>query len=292
MEKSYYAIIPANVRYDKELNGNAKLLYGEITALANSQGYCWATNGYFAELYQVSERTITRMIASLESKGYINSIVIKDGYKTIRHIYLAHVDKTVHVDVDKNVHVDADKVVHLNIDKNVYPEHDKNVYHNNTTINNTKNNTINNTDKKTNKKKSDLENQFESLWKEYPRKLGSKKKARESYVKAIKSGNVTYEQVQYGIEMYKKYIDYHNISEEFIKHGSTWFNQECWSNDYTCKPKVIQGKRHGFLGLVLNEMDYEKANSNVIDYEEPVINGQKTSGSTISHVTDSLPFGL
>lgn len=30
--RSYYAIIPANVRYDKRLKPNTKLLYGEITA--------------------------------------------------------------------------------------------------------------------------------------------------------------------------------------------------------------------------------------------------------------------
>ena len=31
VNKSYYAIIPANVRYDKTLPANAKLLYAEIT---------------------------------------------------------------------------------------------------------------------------------------------------------------------------------------------------------------------------------------------------------------------
>src|SRR5699024_12232676 len=71
MKKSYYAIIPANVRYDKDLINGAKLLYGEITALCNQEGYCWAGNSYFAELYSVTNRTISNWINTLESKGYI-----------------------------------------------------------------------------------------------------------------------------------------------------------------------------------------------------------------------------
>ena len=70
-KKSYYAIIPANVRYDKNITGNAKLLYGEITALCNEKGYCWATNNYFAELYQVSHNTITNWLKDLKKAGYI-----------------------------------------------------------------------------------------------------------------------------------------------------------------------------------------------------------------------------
>ena len=37
---SYYAVMTAEVRYDKELCPNAKLLYAEITALSNTKGYC------------------------------------------------------------------------------------------------------------------------------------------------------------------------------------------------------------------------------------------------------------
>ena len=49
-KSNYYAIIPAVVRYDNKLTDKAKLLYGEITCLSNKEGYCFATNNYFANL--------------------------------------------------------------------------------------------------------------------------------------------------------------------------------------------------------------------------------------------------
>lgn len=89
MHKSYYAIIPANVRYDKNLTDGAKLLYGEITALCNERGYCWATNGYFAELYNVSKVTVSNWIKQLINNGYLTSeLIYKEGSKEILHRYL------------------------------------------------------------------------------------------------------------------------------------------------------------------------------------------------------------
>lgn len=71
MQPSYYAVIPATVRYDKSLTPAAKLLYGEITALANTKGYCYASNGYFAELYDVKKPTVSEWISSLQKAGHI-----------------------------------------------------------------------------------------------------------------------------------------------------------------------------------------------------------------------------
>lgn len=90
--KSYYGIITANVRYDKRLTANEKLFYSEITALCNEKGYCWATNGYFAKLYDVEKETISRWISKLQKCGYIRTqIVYKEGTKEVeqRRIYIA-----------------------------------------------------------------------------------------------------------------------------------------------------------------------------------------------------------
>lgn len=75
--KNYYTIIPSAVRYDKRLKPLSKLIYGEITALTNDKGYCWANNNYFAEIYSVSKDTISRAVRHLEEYGYIKCIYDK-----------------------------------------------------------------------------------------------------------------------------------------------------------------------------------------------------------------------
>ena len=70
-QPGYDAVIPARVRYDPELPDKAKLLYGEIRALASRDGYCWATNAYFCRLYDVNERTIQRLLSALTERGHI-----------------------------------------------------------------------------------------------------------------------------------------------------------------------------------------------------------------------------
>jgi hypothetical protein len=67
----YYAIIPAYVRYDSSIPANAKLLYGEITALCGPDGYCRAGNAFFAELYRTSKWAVNKWINSLKNAGYI-----------------------------------------------------------------------------------------------------------------------------------------------------------------------------------------------------------------------------
>jgi|TARA_R110000744_G_scaffold346129_1_gene451632 hypothetical protein len=68
---NYYAVLIAEVRYDHDLGNFSKLLYAEISALCNKEGYCWASNNYFAALYEVKELTVTRAITQLVERGYL-----------------------------------------------------------------------------------------------------------------------------------------------------------------------------------------------------------------------------
>lgn len=118
---NYYAVIPANVRYDKELKPMAKLLYGEIAALAQKDGKCWATNNYFAELYGMAKASISRLISDLEKRGYIKiEIVYKEGTHEIINRYIQICGEGIHKKVDTP------------IDENVYTPIDEKVKENNT----------------------------------------------------------------------------------------------------------------------------------------------------------------
>lgn len=121
---NYYGIIPANVRYDERLIPNAKLIYSEISALSNKEGFCWATNSYFAKLYKVSSKTVSNWISQLVGYGYLSSeIIYKENSQEIEGRYLRICAYPMEEKMDT-------------------PTHEK-VIDNNTSSNNTSNNTDN-----------------------------------------------------------------------------------------------------------------------------------------------------
>lgn len=112
IKPSYYSIIPANVRYDENISANAKLLYSEITALADKTGTCWAGNKYFSDLYKCRKETISRWISELQDNGYIETEYFKSGGK---------VEKRV-ITIDKKVNRKGgavDKIINRAVDENV-----------------------------------------------------------------------------------------------------------------------------------------------------------------------------
>jgi DNA-binding PadR family transcriptional regulator len=83
---NYYAVIPANVRYDENLKLGEKMMFGEITSLANKTGVCYASNNYFANLYKVTPQAISKWIKALEKNNYITISYEKEGKLTTRRI--------------------------------------------------------------------------------------------------------------------------------------------------------------------------------------------------------------
>ena len=145
----YWAVLPAQIRYDPAIPPNAKLLYAEISSLTDVRGYCYAANAYFEQLYELSERTIIRLIRALESAGYIR---VEDGAggKAQRKIFAGVNPLTP--PPDKNVSTPLTKMS-VPPDKNVTP-------------NNIKKDIRKETTQKACAWKPDL---FERFWKAYPR---------------------------------------------------------------------------------------------------------------------------
>lgn len=77
--------------------------------------------------------------------------------------------------------------------------------------------------------------EFESLWEIYPNKKG-KDVAIKKYLLARKQG-ATYEQIRQGLESYIHYCKINNLETQYIKHGSTWFSQKAWKDDYNTNLK-------------------------------------------------------
>ena len=233
-KKSYYAIIPANIRYDKDLTPNAKLLYGEITALCNERGYCWSENSYFAELYGVSNTSISKWINLLVQKGYLSSeITYIKGTKQIDKRYL--------------------RIVAYPIEEKLNTPIEENFKGNNTDVNNTSNNTI--SKKKLQRKIENYETEFEEIWSIYPRKE-AKAVGLKHYISARKNGT-TFETIKQGLERYIEYCRLNKIEKKYIKNGGNWFKEQLWTNQYEITKgttnEVNSGKnRHGDIeGLII-----------------------------------------
>jgi len=76
-----------------------------------------------------------------------------------------------------------------------------------------------------------VDSDFDKLWALYPRKEG-KKAALKKYKEVVKKGTATNKQIQDGIVAYKRHLKAENIEQRFIKQGGTYFNGECWNDEY------------------------------------------------------------
>lgn len=122
-KKNYYAIIPANVRYDKRLSPLTRLIYGEITALSNEKGYCFATNAYFANLYSMSNVSISRCISELKEHNYIRVVYdIKEKNVDKRKIYINNLEnkkldneKLENEELKNNEEISNNEEININI---------------------------------------------------------------------------------------------------------------------------------------------------------------------------------
>lgn len=210
---SYYSVIPAEVRYCKALGKpTARDLYGEIAALCNKHGYCFATNAYLADLYEIESRSIQNYLSRLEEEGFI---YIKHGKQ--RRIYLTHASK-----FDPKGLREPAEVVEA---PSPEPAPEK---------------------KKPAKKTGagDYSEDFERFWLAYPRKTG-KGAAWQAWLKVNPNAKLV-ETIITVTGLYAQTPQWKKENGQFIPHPTTFLNQRRF--DDTPEVKVsVGGNKYGGL---------------------------------------------
>lgn len=216
--------IPKEVWIDTRLNMLEKGILTEIDSLDMSGKGCYASNKHIAEFCQCSETKVSTAISKLIDLGYLY-VQSFDGRQRVLKSCLSNFERQ---DIKKS------KADFNNLRES---------------------NTYNNTPIKTSNKDIYID-EFEILWKMYPRKIG-KPKALKAYQKARNNGT-TLEEVKQGIENYCKHIKAKQTETEYIKHGSTWFNNECWADEYDFTPKGDSKQNRGGNNGKQGKPDYSK----------------------------------
>lgn len=193
--KNWYAVLTAQVLYDKRLNDKQKLLVCVIGNLQNMKGYCYATNAYLADCMNCDERTIRRNLETLESIGYISRRI---GIGQERIIYVTDAPRTpMSTPTDKNVLPPRTQMSAL-ITKD----------------NNKVEKSLSNTTKAV------LDETFDKVWNMYGKKVG-KQKAYNSFKRLSRT------QIEQVVQHIPEYVKNHYEANksDFLPHLATYLNQ-------------------------------------------------------------------
>lgn len=281
MERDFKGVwIPKDIYLHEGLTPTDKFLLVEIDSLSKN-GECFASNEHFSKFLGVSKKHVSRLISKLVQMKLINvDLIYKKGTKEVEKRVITPIrieaDTPPHAGGDPHrMEGDTPHRTEAETPHRIHAEDINTLSFINTSFNNT---TINTPNKSINKNTSkELEEEFEHLWNRYPKKQG-KKQAKKAFLKARKE-NVSLEKINSGLNGYINYIQAQNIEPQYIKHGSTWFNGECWEEEYN----VIQFRqqRKGFLGL----LDELEERGNVIDYP-------RGNNQNFEFVSNMLPESL
>jgi hypothetical protein len=194
-QRNYYAVITANILYNKKITARQKLLVAMISNMSEQKGFCWASNSHFAECLECDERTIQRDLLVLEELRILNRVInLKpDGSVDFRALCIIS-DGVTPVSGGGDTHVMGDD--------------DTSVIYNNKDINN-----------KYNKVLTD----FELWWELYDKKVG-REKALSRWKKLKPS------EQQKALDKTSKYIET-TPDKKYRKDPTTYLNGKNWEDE-------------------------------------------------------------
>lgn len=202
--------IPKEIWLDDRLSALDKVILAEIDSLDNGDRGCYASNKHLSEFCQCSERRVSDAVSKLIEFGYVELTGFDGRQRTLR----SRLEKSA-----RQTRVNCESETQKLLQSNIYREPLRRI------------------DKRENTKRdAEIIAEFEEIWKRYPKKQG-KENAQKAYLKARKDG-VDKESIERGLEAYIAFLRAEKTDPKYIKHGSTWFNQRCWEDDYSSGRKV------------------------------------------------------
>lgn len=207
-----YIVIQAFMVKDMKLKGNELLIYAAIYGFSQTENQAFTGSlQYLAEWTNSTKQGVIKNLKSLVDKGYItkneqylNGVKFCEYRLTEFNTLLNKVEYPI----KQSLTVGGKQSLPNNI---VTDKKDNNKEYKTLTV-------------------ERLETEFDTLWKAYPRKQG-KANAFKAYEKARKNG-VEFQTVLNGVYSYVSYLKRNKVEYRFIKQGSTWFNQQCWNDEY------------------------------------------------------------
>lgn len=98
---NFIAVLPADIRYSKKINSMEKLIWAEISARLNKNGFCGDSLKDLAQIFSVDKSTISKSINKLKNLGLIRvEVEVGKG----RKIFLVG----IHNSVKENISFDAE----------------------------------------------------------------------------------------------------------------------------------------------------------------------------------------
>lgn len=181
-------------------------------------GFIWTynTTKAFGELFPyMKQKSISRWLNELEKDGIVKS---SKEYNKMKF------DRTKWYTIPSEYNTISQNEERDSQNEKRYSQNEETIPNINTNINTYKKDT----------KKAEIEEQFESFWSDYPRRI-AKANAKKSFERALKKA--TFDEIMRGVFRSEALKN----DPKYIPHPATWLNQERWTDEVTDKPKLDIG---------------------------------------------------
>lgn len=282
-----YGISPKLVMKDRSLSIEAKAIYAYMSSYAGGGETAYPSVELICEDLNISDVRYRKHRKSLIDAGYIEVVTNRtEGSKFTNNVYVIKqvIEKPSLQNIVTVKHHDGKLPSRQNIGTN-----NNSLLNNNNILNNNSNNNAqlsllddvpNIQPKKLTKMEQafiNTKDDFERFYQTYPRKIG-KKLAHEKFIKALEVNTV--DEIMNGTIRYAAYCQVMRTETNFIKHPSTFLNQQSYLDDYGRIGKAKQPIQYGDNLIPVTKKEND---NNVRESEQP-------SSTTYTPIIDGGKF--